>query len=1310
MQRRIGLLLIGFLFILCNPTFVIAQESIEESAFIPEDLYDSTDLLDNPDFLEPNEGDVNGSSGEFSVHQNLESGFFTLNWTHTAGTELVYDNSSGMLPRCQDFAYLTQDFTWTNEVLPTFSNITLRYNVSTTGDFRYDFWPGMYEIQMWFIDPNHNWERINTFYGGSDETFTDWVILDGAETDSVFQSLIDEGPFIGAKLAICLVPSWRFYENYDTYPWDSYNGSVLVSFQYASMNVLFRTPEEFPKESEPLYELEWNQGDSDYYRDSCLTTDGRSLMLSTYEIQNQLIGSSLTYLDSRADMIWRKTWNDSEAIFWHDVCFFSDTIYLLGSMDSGGSDNDLQLRALDWQGEFLWSRNYDYAHSVYPRDLAISREGEIYIGFSGAEDYNRNHLLKVDLLGQELWEVDFGQSIWDDIMSVNVGDDGSVVTLMLFGILKWSPEGDRIWEIDGYFEKTCALADGSVITAQDYMSGALNITKFNTEGSRIWSQILSIQYSEGWYDYIGMLSMTQAYDGRIYLLIALGGYHPGRIILRIDSDGNDVGNTTVVFSEEIYHSFNQPQYFDVYISETNLVYLYGRILDREWDYSITVAVLGIEPLIIGSTGQAVITTVIAGSILIVTIVIMNWFTSIMSSNWISVVELNRAIYHVTICNLSTEFYCNMKINEGALMRPRIPIVLFLVLILLTGMMPVYAQEEPQNSVFVPTDLYDSMELLNNTDLEQPVDFGISGDSGEFSFSQNQSDGRVTLNWTHTAGTELEYDLTTERCLDFAYFSLEFPWNYTVTPTSSNLSLSYHINAMSDWGIMGPMYEIWTWLVHPNGTWMHLNDIWNSNFYGIEDEDYTSSRILGEWATEEVFQGLIESGPGDTSRLLIGLVPTWSFYLLSHTSEGRLYNGSVLISFQKVSMKLLYRTDNDFPTPAEPLYERSWKQGDYDFYYSSCITPDGYTYLLATYDISNIQYSPNGISLTKLNPKADVVWRKTWNGSDTVFWEDVAFHNNMVYLLGSSQVQNGGSDVNLTAIDWNGDFGWSKIYDYDYYDNPRGMEITDEGAIYVGCSSYDEWDHESDHLIKLSLDGSVIWESEFGLYDWHEIIDLDISSEGQIYTQTSQQIIQWNENGVQHWTLRGDNTEQMFILDDGSVLTTHLSYNGRRNLTKHTSDGELEWSQILSFRYSEGWNEISWLQSMTQGSDGIIYLLISLYGLHSGQLIIKMNRDGTQLENYTVAFSEELYNYNSIRIPVYTDIHVSSNNLVYLHGEFIHGSRWWNMNTSIIVSIHGLEPDFNAYLNEIFLTTGVATTAIIVTIVAWNIRQKKANQY
>jgi hypothetical protein len=620
---------IFILVLLFIPLPVVGQGTYTESSFVPASLYDSIELVSNPELEEPMDCGTYGSSGEFSYQHDIESGILTLNWTHTAGTELDFEQIS-ILPECREFAFFSNIITWSVPVPPTFSNISLQYNITTTGDFHNDIWPGMYEIAIWLVSPDNIWLRMNTFYGGSDDAFLDWIVLDQEDTEALFQLLMASGSDSSIQLVIGLIPSWRFLNNDGEHPWQTYNGSVAVSFHSVSMNTLFRTNNDFPEENEPLYDIAWNQGDSDFYRDSCLTPDGHSLLLSSYEIDNMLAGSSLTYLNSRAEVEWRMTWNDTEFIQWHDVACDSERIYLLGS-EEHQSLTSMPFVILDWEGNYLLQAALGPTSGYQPKDLAVSRDGEIYVGYSLRGDNNRNYLMKINDQGEIIWDRTFDETAWNEIISVDVSNGGSIFTLTAFEISKWNQAGVRLWSHEGYFDDACVLSDGSVIVAHDSFTGSLNLTKFDSNGIMEWSYILSIEYSEGWYDYLGVNSITQAYDESIYLLLATGGYHPGRFIMQIDSYGNRLGNTTIVLSEEIYLTFNQPQYFDIHISENNLVYLYGRILDRDWDYSITMAIHGIDPLIINATIQATITTAIAASLVLVTLVIYQRWKGIPSS-------------------------------------------------------------------------------------------------------------------------------------------------------------------------------------------------------------------------------------------------------------------------------------------------------------------------------------------------------------------------------------------------------------------------------------------------------------------------------------------------------------------------------------------------------------------------------------------------------------------------------------------------------------------------------------------------------
>ncbi|MHA2426404.1 MAG: hypothetical protein ACXAEF_16565 [Candidatus Thorarchaeota archaeon] len=216
------------------------------------------------------------------------------------------------------------------------------------------------------------------------------------------------------------------------------------------------------------------------------------------------------------------------------------------------------------------------------------------------------------------------------------------------------------------------------------------------------------------------------------------------------------------------------------------------------------------------------------------------------------------------------------------------------------------------------------------------------------------------------------------------------------------------------------------MVHPDGNWINIG-----SYGGGHDGTFHKSSTTG---------GIIEAGFNSTFKLVLSLTPSWRFLEDNGTEPWKLYHGSVLVTFYNVSLNALYRSGIDFPNPVEPLYEKSWKQGEYDWYEASCITPEGYTYVITTYYDDDLG---SGTSLTKFNPQTKVVWNKTINATymdpwiDMVPWDDgiewwiddLAFYSDRVYLVGLTEVQEGGSNLVLMALDQNGDLVWSTTVRY-----------------------------------------------------------------------------------------------------------------------------------------------------------------------------------------------------------------------------------------------------------------------------------------
>ena len=122
------------------------------------------------------------------------------------------------------------------------------------------------------------------------------------------------------------------------------------------------------------------------------------------------------------------------------------------------------------------------------------------------------------------------------------------------------------------------------------------------------------------------------------------------------------------------------------------------------------------------------------------------------------------------------------------------------------------------------------ELAHDPDLAtSPVVF-INGGSGEFSvdYDTDGENGRVSLVWNHTAGTQLEFPALPVHnvidCNDFIYLSQFLRWESRSTPYRVRITMEYGFDVTgtfetneSGWN----MFRAFVFLITPN-YWTPIN--------------------------------------------------------------------------------------------------------------------------------------------------------------------------------------------------------------------------------------------------------------------------------------------------------------------------------------------------------------------------------------------------------------------------------------------------------------------------------------------------------
>jgi ABC-type dipeptide/oligopeptide/nickel transport system permease subunit len=191
---------------------------------------------------------VEGSSGEFTGARNYaaspdENSNVTFEWTHVANTSIEFrspPDPNGNLPDTLDFIYYAQSFTWEYERLPKDVNITVSYDVVTTGDFLTNEYGGkMFELMVWVIDSSGDWTRIfesvPPYTGSHVDRPVDLGFLDIV---AGWDGMIDEGdgqedPTDTLTIAVGIAPTYLFTSSASgPEPWTYYNGSVTATITH----------------------------------------------------------------------------------------------------------------------------------------------------------------------------------------------------------------------------------------------------------------------------------------------------------------------------------------------------------------------------------------------------------------------------------------------------------------------------------------------------------------------------------------------------------------------------------------------------------------------------------------------------------------------------------------------------------------------------------------------------------------------------------------------------------------------------------------------------------------------------------------------------------------------------------------------------------------------------------------------------------------------------------------------------------------------------------------------------------------------
>ncbi len=193
-------------------------------------------------------------------------------------------------------------------------------------------------------------------------------------------------------------------------------------------------------------------------------TPNQDLLLCGSTLRNGAVSHMdilLIKTNSNGDTLWTKTYGSVKEDYGYQIIKTNDNNYLICGItyrDTTSGFCDIYLLKIDSNGDTIWTQSYIDQDQEMPFHLMETQNGEILV--TGTNEDNSNprglYLLKIDALGNKLWDKTIGAGLWKwgystielstgDLLTCGQGPDivwGRSQTL----ILKTDLLGNILWE------------------------------------------------------------------------------------------------------------------------------------------------------------------------------------------------------------------------------------------------------------------------------------------------------------------------------------------------------------------------------------------------------------------------------------------------------------------------------------------------------------------------------------------------------------------------------------------------------------------------------------------------------------------------------------------------------------------------------------------------------------------------------------------------------------------------------------------------------------------------------------------------
>jgi hypothetical protein len=493
---------------------------------------ESQELVSDPDLASPPEVFVVGESGEFSHDYDTdgEDGRALLVWNHTAGTPLDFPAfPEHQLIDCDDFIYLFQPLVWESETTPYRVRVIMEYGFDVTGTFKTNEsgWI-MFRAFAYLITP-HYWTALDWWIPPINGTPQSFLINLGEHTiDSAWSDL--EYPLSDIRLAIGFAPSYQFNRFWDgSEPWRNYTGVVTMTVEGIDVKALRGRPASV-EEIEPVHVGYKSQSSDEYIVDVEHAGDGSVYSLSV-NYDPEACRTTLVRWSENADVLWSSKTNSSCSIRGDAIDVYNGNVYAIGMhTPSTGNRNPILLR---WNSDGALTLAKDLSlelDGVF--DLKIANDDSIYLtGYRHLWEishWTSEHLIKIDCVGTEIWEVTLGTDSLSPAL-LELSEEGDVYVSSGHSFTKWNRDANLLWNKTGLFFDLGLSPSGSVYTIEVtfsewsyyYWVPHIYLVERDSDGAVLWNHSIDIHFTETWSEHIWPNSMEVAIDGSLYIFFGI---------------------------------------------------------------------------------------------------------------------------------------------------------------------------------------------------------------------------------------------------------------------------------------------------------------------------------------------------------------------------------------------------------------------------------------------------------------------------------------------------------------------------------------------------------------------------------------------------------------------------------------------------------------------------------------------------------------------------------------------------------------------------------------------------------------------